>query len=221
MIDALNANAGFITASATVALLLVTAFYAWTTYLLVSEARQSRLSASQPRVVGYLRPNEVHSNIVQLHVANLSGAAATQVTAQIEKSTEWPEIFDLQDSRILRDLSFLRPHEVLKFDLGMGPGLFRDGVAAEFRMVIAYSSIDGREFSFEDLLRVESVEGHARWQIFGIDDVARRLGEISKSLQGFTGAERMRVETYDAADRNAEAEARRVRREARTPDGGR
>jgi hypothetical protein len=121
LIEALNQNAGAVTGLATVALLLVTAFYAWTTYLLLSETKQSRLSANQPRVVGYLRVNRVHSNIVQLHIANFSGAGATEVSALIEKTTEWPERFDLQDSKILRDLSFMRPHEVLTFDLGIGP----------------------------------------------------------------------------------------------------
>lgn len=125
-----------VTGLATVALLLVTAFYAWVTYRLLGETLQSRLSANQPRVVAYFRVNEVHPNIVQLHIANLSGAAATEVSASIEKTTEWPEQFDLQDSKILRDLSFMRPHEVLKLDLGIGPDLFRNKVPAEFRMVI-------------------------------------------------------------------------------------
>jgi hypothetical protein len=207
LIEALNQNAGAVTGLATVALLLVTAFYAWTTYQLLSETKQSRLSANRPRVVAYLRVNEVHSNIVQLHVANLSGSAATSVSALIEKTTEWPERFDLQDSKILRDLSFMRPHEVLKFDLGIGPDLFRDEAPAEFRMVIRFSSIDGRAFSFEAPLRVESVLGHAHWRVYGIDDVARRLKDIADALQGFSGFKRMRVETYDSADRAAERQA--------------
>jgi hypothetical protein len=207
MIEALNQNAGAVTGLATVALLLVTAFYACTTYQLLSETKQSRLSANQPRVVAYLRVHEVHLNIVQLHIANLSGAAATAVSASIEKTTEWPDRFDLQDSKILRDLSFMRPHEVLTFDLGMGPDLFRDNVPAEFRMVIGFSSLDGRAFSFEGVLRVESVEGHAHWRIYTIDDVARRLKDIADTLNGFTGFRRLRVETYDAADREAEREA--------------
>ena len=207
LIEALNQNAGAVTGLATVALLLVTAFYAWTTYQLLSETKQSRLSANQPRVVAYFRVNEVHTNIVQLHVANLSGAAATAVSASIVKTTEWPEKFDLEDSKILRDLSFMRPHEVLKFDLGTGPDLFKDNVPAEFRMVIRFSSIDGRAFSFKTPLRVESVLGHAHWRIYGIDDVARRLKDIADTLQGFSGFKRMRVETYDAADRAAERQA--------------
>lgn len=208
MIEMLNQNSGAVAGLATVALLLVTAFYAWTTYQLLRETKQSRLSANQPRVVAYLRINEVHPNIAQLHVANLSGAAATAVSASIEKATEWPDTFDLQDSKILRDLSFMRPREVLKFDLGIGPDLFRDNLPAEFRITIMFSSIDGRTFSFEDVLRVESVLGHSHWRIYTIDDVARRLKDIVDTLNGFTGFRRLRVETYDAADREAESEAR-------------
>lgn len=212
MLEWLNQNTGAVTGLSTTALLLVTAFYAWTTYQLLSEARQSRILAGQPRVVAYLRVNDVHTNIVQLHVANLSGAAATCVSAVIEKLTEWPVDFDLQDSKILRDLSFMRPHEVLKFDLGIGPDLFRDGVPAEFKMVITFSSLDGRTFSFENALKVESVEGHSHWRLYTIDDVARRLKDISDTLKGFTGFQRIRVETYDASDRQAERQAREEER---------
>lgn len=204
MLEYLNQNAGGVTAIFTLALLLVTGFYAWTTFDLLREARQSRLLASEPRVVAYLRVNEVHSNIVQLHVANLSGAAAMGVTASIGKLTNWPNPFDLEDSKILRDLKFLRPHEVLKFDLGLGPDLFENDVPAEFQVAIAFQSLDGRSFSFDDQLRVESVEGHAHYQIYSIDDVARRLKDISDALRGVIGSRRLRVETYDADDRERE-----------------
>lgn len=213
MIESLNHNAGAVTGLTTVALLFVTAFYAWITSLLLNETKLSRLSANQPRVVAYLRVNEVHSNIVQLHIANLSGAAATFVSASIEKLTDWPERFDLQNSKILRDLSFMRPHEVLIFDLGMGPDLFRDGSAAEFKMSIRFSSVDGRDFQFRETLLVESVDGFSRWQIYGVDDVARRLTDISDTLKGFRGFQRMRVETYDARDREAERQAQADRRQ--------
>lgn len=223
MVEFLNQNSGAITGLATVALLLVTTAYALITYLLLSETRHSRLSANQPRVVAYLRVNEVHTNIVQLHVANLSGAAATDVSASIEKITEWPDDFDLQDSKILRDLSFLRPHEVIKFDLGVGPSLFRESIPAKFQMNIRYASIDGRAFSFEEKLTIESVEGHSLWQIYGIDDVARRLKEISDSLRSFTGSRRLHVETYDSEDREGERRAleehRQRRRKKSNPDG--
>ena len=204
MLEYLNHNAGGVTAIFTLALLLVTGFYAWTTFDLLREARQSRLMASEPRVVAYLRVNEVHSNIVQLHIANLSGAAAMGVTASISKLTDWPNPFDLDNSKILRDLKFLRPHEVLKFDLGVGPDLFQDDVPAEFQIAIAFQSLDGRAFSFDDKLRVESVEGHSHFQIYSIDDVARRLKEMTDALRSVIGSRRLRVETYDADDREAE-----------------
>lgn len=204
MLALLNNNAGAVTALVTLALLLVTGFYAWTTFDLLREARQSRLLASEPRVVAYLRVNEVHSNIVQLHVANLSGAAAMGVTASISKLTDWPNPFDLDNSKILRDLKFLRPHEVLKFDLGVGPELFQDGAPSEFQITIAFQSLDGRAFTFDDRLRVESVEGHSHYRIYSIDDVARRLKDLTDALRSIIGSRRLRVETYDADDREAE-----------------
>lgn len=207
MIDWLNQNSGAVTGLATVATLMVTAFYAGITALLLREARHSRLLAGEPRVVAYLRIHEVHTNIVQLHVANLSGAAAIGVSASIDKITEWPDPFDLQDSKILRDLSFMRPHEVLTFDLGMGPGLFRNDIPAEFNVRINFSSLDMRAFVFENTLRIESVEGHSHWQIYTIDDVARRLKDIADVLKNVTGSRRLRVETYDASDREAEEKA--------------
>ena len=208
MIAALNENAGAVTGIATVALLAVTAFYAWVTYQLLRETKLSRLFTNQPRVVAYLRVNEVHSNIVQLHIVNLSAAAATEVSATVKKITEWPEKFQLQDSKVLRDLSFMRPHEVLIFDVGMGPDLFRDGEPAAFKIQIKFSSVDGRHFYFEDQLLVESVDGFSQWQIYGIDDVARQLKDISETLKGVTGFQRLRVETYDATDREAERRGR-------------
>jgi hypothetical protein len=133
MMDFLNTNSGAVTGLATLALLLVTGWYAWTTRALLREAEQSRLMAGEPRVVAYLRAHEVHSNIVQLCIANLSGAAAVGVSASIDKVTEWPARIDFGDSKILRDLSFLRAHEVLKFDLGMGQICFATTQARFFK----------------------------------------------------------------------------------------
>lgn len=223
MIEFLNSNAGAVTALATVALLLVTGWYAFTTWSLLNEAKQSRLLANEPRVVAYLRAHEVHSNIVQLCIANLSGAPAVGVSATIEKRTAWPARFDLEDAKILRDLSFVRPNEVVKFDVGFGPDLFSGDSGAEFAIAIQFSSVDGRAFSFENVLSVESVVG-ASWKIYGIDDVARRLQDISDTLKSFTRFQRLKVETYDAADRDQEREAMEERRRQhsaanRTTDG--
>lgn len=204
MLDALNANAGALTAICTIILLLVTAFYAWTTYQLLRETKIARMYAGQPRIVAYLRINPVIGNIVQLHVANLSSAAATAVSAAIEKTTAWPEKFDLQDSKILRDISYMRPNEVIKLDLGLGHDLFKSGVAAEFRIKIKFSSTDGRDFLFDAPLRVESVEGFALWKIHSIDDVARCLKDIADTMKAFSGHRRLRVDTYSASDREEE-----------------
>ena len=213
MIGYLNHNAGAVSALATIALLLVTGWYAWTTRALLREAQQSRLMAAEPRVVAYLRVHDVHSNIVQLCIANLSGAAAVGVSASVEKVTEWPARFDFGDSKILRDLSFLRPHEVLKFDLGQGPDLFRAEVPAVFQAAVKFASLDGREYSFENTLKVESVAGFASWRIYGIDDVARRLEDIAKTLAGFSGFSRLKVETYDLHDREEEERRREEQRQ--------
>jgi hypothetical protein len=188
------------------------------------EAKQSRLLSNQPRIVAYLRVHETHGEIVQLCVANLSGAAAIAVSASIRTVTPWPERFDLQDSKILRDLSFMRPNEVLKFDLGFGPDLFKEEVPAVFQATISYESLDGRVFSAEHTLAVESVTGHSHWQIYGIDDVARRLKDISETLKAFTGFKRLKVETYDDHDRNEERQRREEQQERLTqkksPRGG-
>lgn len=162
-------------------------------------------------MVAYLRAHDVHSNLVQLCIANLSGASAVGVTAALTKVTDWPATFDLQDSPLLRDISFVRPQEVLKFDLGFGPDLFREQQPAEFNISIRFCGLDGREFHFENPLKVESVIGPT-WKVYGLDDIARRLKEISDTLQSFTGMRRLKVETYDANDRSEE---RRQMEEAR------
>lgn len=208
IIDTLNDNAGAVTGVATAALLLVTAFYAWTTHRLFKEAKVTRLLAGEPRVVAYLRVNEVHSNIVQMHIANLSTAAAIGVSAQLERLTDWPTEFYFENSKILRDISYLRPHEVLKFDLGVGPSLFRDKEPARFRIKIGYVSLDGRAFKFDRELYIESVEGHSHFRIYSIDDVARRLEDIAKTLQSFAGFKRMQVDTFTSQDRRKERELR-------------
>lgn len=220
MIEYLNQNGGAVTALATIALLGVTGWYAWITRALLLEAQRTRLDANEPRVVAYLRPHEVHSNFVQLCIANLSGAAAVEVAAWIKRVTEWPASLDLENSKTLSDLGFLRPHEVLKFDLGRGPDLFCDGTAAVFQAGITYQSLDGRIYSFQSDLKVESLSGYGSWRIYGIDDVARRLDEISKTLKGFAGFGRMKVDTYNSADRADEATWRDQQREAiRNRDG--
>ncbi len=207
LIELLNQNSGAVTALATILLLLVTGWYAFTTWALLREARQSRLLAGEPRVVGYLRVHEVHPTIVQLWISNLSGAPAVGVSATIEKTTDWPAKFDLDESVILRDLSFVRPQEVLKFDLGFGPDLFFEEKGATFEITIRFASLDGRTFSFSNELNVESVAGSG-FTIYGVDDVARSLKDISRTLKDITGSKRLRVETYDASDRVKEAAAR-------------
>ncbi|WP_284126413.1 hypothetical protein [Parerythrobacter aestuarii] len=201
MIETLNSNAGVASVILTLGLLTVTGFYAWTTHLLFKEARATRMLASQPRVVAYLRPNEVHANIVQLCIANLSSAAAVNVTAKIEQLTDWPSEFYLEDSKVLRDISFLRPNEVLKFDLGMGPDLFRDKKGAEFEITIDYASLDEKAHRFADNLNIESVEGFSSFQIYSIDDVARRLKEISDTIRKWSAFKQLRVEVSDSHDR--------------------
>lgn len=213
MIGFLNSNAGAVTALATVALLIVTGWYAWTTRALLREAEKTRLTAGEPRVVAYLRVHEVHTNMVQLCIANLSGAAATGVTASIDRITEWPLEFDLENSKLLRDLKFLRAHEVLRFDLGSGPDLFRDREPAVFEAHIAFESLDGRKFTFGDTLKIESVTGHGNWQIYGIDDVARRLKDIADTLKSVTGIRRLKVDTFSATDRREERRLREEQRE--------
>lgn len=206
MLQFLNDNSGAITGLTAILLMFITGYYTWTTHLLFAEARATRLSASEPRVVAYLRVHEVHSNIAQLCIANLSGAAATNVTARIDKITEWPDRFDLQDSKILRDLSYLRPNEVIKLDLAVGPDLFRGDDVAEFAIEISYAALDGRRFNFSETLRGESVAGHGTWRVHTIDDIARRMGEISKTLAGFSRNTRLKVETFTSTDRQREAE---------------
>jgi hypothetical protein len=212
LFEFLNANSAAVTALATVALLIVTGWYAFITHSMLGEAKGSRLHASEPRVVAYLRAHDVHSNLVQLCIANLSGASAVGVTASLTKVTEWPTNFDLQDSPLLRDISFVRPQEVLKFDLGFGPDLFRDEQPAVFTISLKFSGLDGREFRFENPLKVESVLGPS-WKVYGLDDIARRLKEISDTLQSFTGSRRLKVEIYDADDRNEERTWREEARE--------
>lgn len=208
IITYLNDNAGAVTALATVALLLVTGWYAYTTQALLREAKHSRLQASEPRVVGYLRAHEVLPNIVQLCVSNLSGAPAVSVSATILKITEWPTKFSLHESKILRDLTFLRSMETVKLDVGIGHELFRDKKGAEFEIDIRFSSIDGRSFTFKNILRVDSVVG-GNFKVYGVDDIARRLKDISDTLKSFNGLARLKVEIYDANDREVEAKMRR------------
>lgn len=107
----------------------------------------------------------------------------------------------------------MRPYEVLKFDLGFGPNLFMNDLPAVFKATIRYKSLDDREFSSDHTLAVESVSGHSRWQVYGIDDVARRLKDISDTLETFTRYKGLRVETYDADDRREERKEQEERRE--------
>lgn len=216
MITYLNSNAGAVTALATIALLAVTGWYAWTTRSLLKEAQANRIQAGRPRIVAYLRPHEVHSNLVQLCIANLSAAAAVKVSAAITRITDWPEQFDLHNSKILRDLKFMRPHEVLKFDIGAGVDLFRGEETAIFRGQITFASLDGERLNFDELLMVESVTGHGNWEIYGIDDIARRLTDISDTLKSFGNFKRLQVDSYSANDRDEERHVRQQERERLT-----
>lgn len=212
MFEYLNHNGGAVTALATVALLAVTGWYAFTTWALLSETKRSRILAGEPRVVGYLRAHPVHANIVQLCIANLSSAPAVGVSCQIEKISDWPEQFDLENSPILRDLSFVRAQEVVSFDLGFGPDLFVDDRGASFAFAASFAGLDGRTFDFRATLNVDSVVGPS-WKIYGVDDIARRLQDISDTLRGLTGHKRMQVDVFDSTDREHQRVLLQKRRE--------
>ena len=215
MLAFLNQNAGAISGLVTVALLFVTIFYAWTTNQLLKEAKQTRLLSLQPRVVGYLRTNSVHQNIAQLHIANLSGAAAVAVSAKIERVTEWPTEFYLEHSEWLRDLSFLRGYETLKFDIGIGPDLYRDEQPAEFQFFVSYQGLDGRQYEFKNDLKIESISGHSAFEIYGLDDIARRAKELVDIVKRITDFRRLRVDTYSSSDRRLERRASEKQRRQR------
>lgn len=214
MITFLNDNTGVVTALATVALLVVTGWYAATTHALLKEAEKTRLMSGEPRVVAYLRAHEVHANIVQFCIANLSKAAAVEVSASLEKVTSWPVRFDFGSTRILKDLSYLRPNEILKFDLGMGPELIKDKESAVFEVLIRYRSLDGRDFSFRKNLDVASIASSGGYRVYGIDDAVRQLQNISKILSDYQGFSRLKVDVYGANDRALEqVERARLRQE--------
>jgi hypothetical protein len=208
MIEFMNENAGAVTGLATVALLIVTGFYAWTTHRLFNEAKTTRLLGGQPRIVAYMRVNEAHPTIAQMHLANISGAPAIGVSAKIEKITEWPDEFRLEDSKILRDLSFMRPHEVLMFDIGLGTELIRDGMPAMFRIKVNFHAVDGREYIFDSELKLESLLGFSRFGVYSVHDIAQNVGKISKTLEKIISFSRLQVDSYSSGDRRAEALAR-------------
>lgn len=205
----LNYFASLIAALSSLALLFVTAVYAWITNRLLAEARQTRLINTTPRVVAYLRLHEVHSIMVQLWVTNLASAAAESVSITIERVTIWPERFDLEGANRLDSIAFLGPNETIKFDVGLGPDLLRNGIPAAFRTVASYASLDGRNFKTEASLDVESVLGANNSKSYGIDDVARQLEDISKSLKSFTRFNNLKVEISDAQDRRCQLKQKR------------
>lgn len=217
MVDFLNHQASAIAAISTSALLIVTAFYAWVTYRLLHETKLTRLYDTTPRVVAYLRIHEVHSNLVQLCIGNLSRSPACKVSAKVVKVTEWPVPFDLDESTILRDINYLSPGEILRFDMG-GPDLFRDKKPAIFDCSIVYSDFFDRSFEFQKLLKVESVTGFGAWQVYGLDDIARRLKDISKTLDSFGGLKKIKVDVFSSSDRKKERDARDAERRKRAKE---
>jgi len=179
----LNQNSGAIVALSTAVLLVITSFYALTTYFLLREAKRSREWSSHPKVVAYLRLHSVHPIMVQLHIANLAGAAAIEVSVSIEKLTDWPPELAFEKSNFLKELEYLHPNEIVKSDIGRGPEMFKDGEAAKLRCRIIYKSLNNKQFEFVSELSVATLKNLGNSKIYGIDDVARQLKEIADVMK--------------------------------------
>lgn len=196
VIDALNSNAGAITALLTAILVLTTIFYAAVTYFLFRETRLGRLATAEPEVVAFLRPHEKHISAIDMHIQNVGLGPAFDVKVCFEISTENAEKYGLSHLPAeLKHLTNVMPSaSTVKTNLGTHYELVEKiGELTPFTVKIEYKDLRGRQKTFQEAFSLRALEwitvlGKTHPEVIaegveGVQDAARALQEIARNTK--------------------------------------
>ena len=109
VIDGLNNNAGAIQAIATVALVGITAYYAWVTKKMLDDNRQMRIDTQKPVIAVYAAVYDNPFRCVGLVLQNTGVGAAWDVEFTLDRSVKIGHNRTLESVRFLDGLDHIPP----------------------------------------------------------------------------------------------------------------
>lgn len=214
VISFLNRNSGALTVVFTAVVTLATVVYAALTAILVVETRKLRLVQTEPRIEITVDSLDFAVNIVRLCIRNIGEAPAKNVTFE-------PRVLDGGEIGKTLLSEFLTPNF---FNTGLryfGPRQFRysgytqtnvdlEGKAATVIFFkVAYESVTGVRYKEELVVDMAEIRGRYQLGKPNLYSIAKSMEKIQGDLHHIaTGYKRIKVDSYNADDRQEEARER-------------
>ena len=214
VISFLNRNSGALTVVFTAVVTLATVVYAALTAILVVETRKLRLVQTEPRIEITVDSLDFAVNIVRLCIRNIGEAPAKNVTFE-------PRVLDGGEIGKTLLSEFLTPNF---FNTGLryfGPRQFRysgytqtnvdlEGKAATvICFKVAYESVTGVRYKEELVVDMAEIRGRYQLGKPNLYSIAKSMEKIQGDLHHIaTGYKRIKVDSYNADDRQEEARER-------------
>lgn len=197
--------ANYITAGSTLALFFATVVLAFLTWALWKEAKKSREQELEPNIVVSIEPASISTFHAMLVIENVGKGVAYNV-----------KIHDKNNSKVTTNngdyyineypfmsSSIIKPGQKIEHLLTSFDNL--KDVSMNFE--ISSENINAKKFINSNCFEANFLYGRITFEIKSLDNVARSLEEISRSLISvIKGNYRLEVNSFDKEDRLAEKE---------------
>jgi hypothetical protein len=221
LLNSLNKNSGALSAIFSGVVTVATVIYAWLTWKLVDETRKMRWAQTEPRVQVTYRVREEWVNFLDISVKNIGLGPAYEIRLHIREHNEVSGALVLKDALLKlacfkSGLTYLGPgQEYFSFWTSLAEG---DATKVDSRLVIecAYKTATGAPHMNEYVIDLSEMKGSSRLGEPPMHKMAKHLEKIEQHMkQAISGYQRLRVDSFSQADRDAErAELEeRIRRE--------
>jgi hypothetical protein len=185
------------------------------TVTLAKDNRMLRKAGTEPEVVAYLLPDERHINILNLVVTNIGRGSARNIELEFVGDLEWLRKRSAQMPKSKRVLPWLPQDEKFVQIFGNALDFFEDGQPPEFNIRAHFEDSAGRRKTTVSPIAIADFDGVGR--VRGTDeDSTEALKLIAKTIDGWGGLNRLKVETATSAqiesERRAQYEAAMERR---------
>lgn len=217
-LDQINKNSGALSAIFSGVVTVATVIYAWLTAKLVNETRRMREAQTEPSLQVVYRNRDEWINLLDVAVRNIGMGAAYDITFDIRAELKEGDRNDLADSLsklgcFSKGLVYLGPNqEFTSFWTNLMDGHVSKLDSRVF-IHCHYRSATGAKYESQCVLDLSEIKGISRIGEPPLHKIAKQLEAIAKDLNHVTtGFNRLRVDAFTQADRDAERAELEVRR---------
>ena len=210
MIDWLNNNAGALNAVFSLVVAISTVFYAILTRQLVRETKTMREAQTQPVMSVRVQSHEDFLHVAMLHIENIGAGPAYNVRFSVNPDFELRPGTGLSSTGIFQHgIKFVAPRQVHQQVLCNLIGQAEEIAKADsrFQFTISVSYEDLHKKQHEAVFPVDFLHllGSTRIGTPALRSIAQDIDKIQQTVAHFaSGFSRLRVETFDKADRDDE-----------------